>query len=171
MHTRTTFDKAKERYEMSEKTLSVRKKRMTRGTKYLLDFMFWGGIVVTLTLPVSLRWIGNYLDRVRENYLAALVVYFILGIFAVLLINELRRIFHTVLQENCFVEENVASLRKMGDISFIIAAFSLVRCFFYMTMAMAVVILVFVVAGLFSKVLALVFEEAVRYKEENDLTI
>ena len=26
-------------------------------------------------------------------------------------------------------------------------------------------------AGMFSKVLAMVFEEAVRYKEENDLTI
>jgi hypothetical protein len=31
--------------------------------------------------------------------------------------------------------------------------------------------LVFIIAGMFSKVLAMVFEEAVRYKEENDLTI
>ena len=36
---------------------------------------------------------------------------------------------------------------------------------------LAVVILVFVIAGLFSKVLACVFREAVRYKLENDLTI
>lgn len=34
-----------------------------------------------------------------------------------------------------------------------------------------VVILVFVIAGLFSKVLAGVFEQAVSYKQENDLTI
>ena len=34
-----------------------------------------------------------------------------------------------------------------------------------------VIILVFIIAGMFSKVLAMVFEEAVRYKEENDLTI
>ena len=40
-----------------------------------------------------------------------------------------------------------------------------------MTVAMGVVILVFVIAGLFSKVLACVFEQAVQYKEENDLTI
>ena len=38
-------------------------------------------------------------------------------------------------------------------------------------LAMLVVILVFVIAGLFSKVLACVFDEAVRYKQENDLTI
>ena len=36
---------------------------------------------------------------------------------------------------------------------------------------MCVVILVFVIAGLFSRVLAMVFEQAVTYKEENDLTI
>lgn len=38
-------------------------------------------------------------------------------------------------------------------------------------LAMLVIILVFIIAGMFSKVLAMVFEEAVRYKEENDLTI
>lgn len=48
---------------------------------------------------------------------------------------------------------------------------SVVRSIVYMTVAMAVVILVFIIAGLFSKVLACVFEEAVRYKEENDLTV
>ena len=40
-----------------------------------------------------------------------------------------------------------------------------------MTIAMGVVILVFVIAGLFSKVLSFVFEQAVAYKEENDLTV
>lgn len=45
------------------------------------------------------------------------------------------------------------------------------RCVVYLTIAMLVIILVFIIAGMFSKVLAMVFEEAVRYKEENDLTI
>jgi len=48
---------------------------------------------------------------------------------------------------------------------------SAVRCVVYLTIAMLVIILVFIIAGMFSKVLAMVFEEAVRYKEENDLTI
>jgi hypothetical protein len=59
----------------------------------------------------------------------------------------------------------------MGNWSFFIAGMSVVRICVYVTLAMAVVILVFVIAGLFSKVLALVFEEAVAFKEENDLTI
>ena len=107
----------------------------------------------------------------EEHYLPAVIIFVILGVLALLLVNELRKMFGTVLAENCFVPENVASLRRMGDLSFFIAAMSAVRCVVYLTIAMLVIILVFIIAGMFSKVLAMVFEEAVRYKEENDLTI
>ncbi len=151
--------------------LEDRKRRLTVCTKYFLDFMFYAGIVVTLSLSFSIHWIGRYLPRFEEYYGELLVIYSILGACAVLLIHELRKIFRTVLAKNCFVQENVGSLRRMGNISFLIVAMSLIRCIVYLTIAMAVVILVFMIAGLFSKVLAYVFEEAVRYKEENDMTI
>lgn len=154
-----------------KKDLNTRKMDLAKWTKFLLDFMFYAGIVVTATLPFSLKWIGTQLERVAENYKEAVIIYFVLGVSAIVLINELRKIFRTVLAEDCFVQENVASLRKMGNWSFFIAGMSVVRSIVYVTLAMAVVILVFVIAGLFSKVLAMVFEEAVRYKEENDLTI
>ena len=157
--------------ELSEENLRERKYTLTKGTKYLLDFMFYSGILVTVSLPVSLKYIGKYLEAVEEHYLPSVIIFAILGVLALLLINELRKMFRTVLAENCFVPENVASLRRMGDISFFIVAMSAVRCVVYLTIAMLVVILVFIIAGMFSKVLAYVFEEAVRYKEENDLTI
>ena len=144
------------------------KKILTMGTKYLLDFMFYGGILVTLSLPWSIRWIEKQLPYMVGHYEETVIIYFVLGVSAVVLIRELRRI---VLAEDCFVQENVVSLRKMGNWSFFIALMSVVRSVVYMTVAMGVVILVFVIAGLFSKVLACVFEEAVRYKEENDLTV
>ena len=160
-----------EKRELSEKELRERKFSLAKGTKYLLDFMFYAGILVTVSLPLSLKYIGKYLEAVEENYLPAVIIFVILGVLALLLINELRKMFGTVLAENCFVPENVASLRRMGDLSFFIAAMSAVRCVVYLTIAMLVIILVFIIAGMFSKVLAMVFEEAVRYKEENDLTI
>ena len=144
---------------------------LTRWVKYLLDIMFYGGILVTASLPFSVKWIGTFYEPVMEHYEETVIIYFVLGIAALVLIRELRRIFRTVLNEDCFVMENVVSLRKMGNWSFFIALMSVVRSIVYMTIAMLVIILVFVIAGLFSKVLALVFEEAVRYKEENDLTI
>lgn len=67
--------------------------------------------------------------------------------------------------------ENVIALNKMGTYSFLIAFVTAVRLVLYITPAVLIIILVFVIAGLFSKVLAGVFDQAVRYKMENDLTI
>lgn len=147
------------------------KRNLTMGTKYLLDVMFFSGILVTITLPVSIKVIGTCFPHLIEHYEESVVIYFVLGVAAVVLLRELRKIFKTVLDNNCFVQENVISLRKMGNWSFFIALMSVVRSIVYVTIAMAVVVFVFIIAGLFSKVLACVFEEAVRYKQENDLTI
>lgn len=157
--------------ELMKRDLEERKELLTKCTKYLLDFMFYAGIAVTATLPFTIKWVGQYLPRLLEHYQEVVIIYFVLGIAALVLIRELRRIFGTVLAGDCFVRENVVSLRKMGNWSFFIALMSVVRSIVYLTVAMAVVILVFVIAGLFSKVLALVFEQAVSFKEENDLTI
>ncbi len=151
--------------------MDQKKETLIKLTKYFLDFMFFGGIVVTATLPFSLKIIGRYLERVAQNYGEALIIYFVLGIAAVVIIRELRKIFKTVIDRNCFVYANVESLKKMGKWSFFIVLMSVVRSFVYLTMAIAVVILVFTIAGLFSFVLSFVFEEAVGYKEENELTI
>lgn len=149
----------------------MKRESLIKLTKYILDFMFYAGIMVTATLPFSLKFIGNYLDRVRENYPEAVMIYFVLGIAAVVIIRELRKIFKTVIDRDCFVRENVVSLDKMFKWSVFIVIMSIVRSIVYLTVAMGVVILVFTIAGLFSKVLAFVFEQAVEYKEENDLTI
>lgn len=153
------------------KTVPEKKKQLTRWTKYLLDFMFYCGILVTASLPLTVKWIGKYMPNLEIHYEETVIIYFVLGIAALVLVRELRKIFSTVLEENCFVMENVISLRRMGNWSFFIALMSIVRSIVYVTIAMLVVVLVFVIAGLFSKVLALVFEQAVQYKEENDLTV
>ncbi len=140
-------------------------------TKYFLDLMFYGGIVVTATLPFSLKLIGNYVENVAEHYGEVVIIYFVLGIAAIVIIRELRKIFKTVMNKDCFVLSNVESLKKMGKWSFFIVIMSLVRSIVYLTIAMLVVILVFTIAGVFSFVLSFVFEEAVGYKEENDFTI
>lgn len=156
---------------MKTENYGIDRQRFTQGVKYLLDFMFYSGIVVTASLIWSIKWIGTFYEPIANHYEESVIIYTVLGVAALKLIYELRKIFRTVLQKDCFVMDNVVSLRKMGNWSFFIAGLSVVRSILYLTIAMLVVILVFVIAGLFSKVLAMVFEEAVRYKEENDLTI
>lgn len=150
----------------------MKKESITRITKLLLDFMFFSGILVTVTLPFTITWITDlYPNVIRTHYTEYVIIYFSLGILAIAILGELRKMFRTILKGDCFVYDNVVSLQRMGTYSFMIAAISLVRNIIYLTNAMSVVILVFLIAGLFSKVLAFVFEDAVRYKEENDLTI
>jgi hypothetical protein len=113
------------------------------------------------------------MDAKLPDYLWQMVVLLaVCGVFALLIIWELRKIFQTVLNEDCFVRDNVSSLNKMGNYSFIIAIVMCLRCIlFYVTLAALSMVIVFIIAGLFSKVLSQVFDKAVTYKLENDLTI
>lgn len=147
------------------------KDKLTLFTKFLLDFMFYAGIIVIVTLPLSIKLFGRFNTYFAENYYSLCVIFFLSGIFAVLILQQLRRMFGTVLNDDCFVHENVASLEKMSIYSFFIAVITACRLFIYLTPAVLIIILVFVIAGLFSKVLAGVFDKAVTYKQENDLTI
>jgi len=147
------------------------KDKLTLFTKFLLDFMFYTGIVVIITLPFSIKFYGRYNTYFRENCYSLYVILLLSGIFAILIIQQLRRMFLSVINDDCFIRENVVSLEKMSIYSFFIAVITACRLFIYLTPAVFIVILVFVIAGLFSKVLAGVFDKAVTYKIENDLTI
>lgn len=151
--------------------VTIMKDKLTLFTKYLLDFMFYMGFVVIITLPLSIKLYGHYNTYFAENYYSLCVIFFLSGIFAVLILRELRKMFRSVLNDDCFIRENVISLERMSIYSFFIAVITACRLFLYLTPAVLVVILVFVIAGLFSKVLARVFDKAVTYKLENDLTI
>lgn len=144
---------------------------ITGATKILLDIMFYVGIVVTLTLPVSFYFYGKYNELFKNYYIQMVVIFMIAGVFAVLILYELRRIFKTVLNDDCFVKSNVRSLNRMGIYSFAIMLVMLCRLPMFFTPAVFVIVVVFLIAGLFSRVLAIVFDRAVEYKQENDFTI
>lgn len=148
------------------------KSKITKVTKGILDIMFVSGIIVTLFLPLSLKIAGKYIDDQLLAYQWQMVaIYGVCGVLALLIISELRKIFKTVLKDDCFVRENVSSLERMGNYSFIIVIMLVVKSMFYVTIASLALLFVFIIAGLFSKVLAQVFDRAVSYKLENDLTI
>ena len=88
--------------------------KLTKITKFLLDFMYFAGMLVCLTLPFTFKWYGSYNDLFVIYYWPLVVIFFLSGVLAILLIGELRKMFDTVLADNCFVRENVKSLHKMG---------------------------------------------------------
>ena len=146
--------------------------RIKKLTKLILDIMFFTGIIVLLTLPIWLRFAGTHYSKdIEIQYLAMLIVFAVSGLNGILIVNELRKMMKTVLEVNCFVEDNVKSLRRMARYSLVISIFFFIKVLLVPTPATLIIILVFFIAALFSVVLSCVFQEAVNYKDENDLTI
>lgn len=149
----------------------MKRKSLACFTKYLLDFMFIVGIGICLTVPFIFRQAGKYIEVVEDNYVPFSIIFMLAGVFALLILWKLRKMFKTVLAGDPFVEDNVLSLRRMGVYSFVIASLMAIRLFFAITMTAIVLVLVFLIAGLFSLVLSQVFDKAISYKLENDYTI
>ena len=148
------------------------KLNIIRFTKAVLDIMFVLGILITATLPFLLKTYGKYVEPGIEKYIwQNSVVLGLCGIFSLMIVWELRTMFKTVIADDCFVRNNVTSLKKMSIYSVGIVFFMAVKCLFNITLATMAIMMVFIIAGLFSRVLAQVFDKAVTYKLENDLTI
>lgn len=146
--------------------------KLNKITKIILDFMFYSGIIVLVTLPVTLKLAGTYYsESLVRYYWSMLAIFGGSGICGVVIVHQLRKMMRTVVDQDCFVDGNVKSLKVMGKISFVIAILFLLKSFLLPTPATFIIILTFLIAGLFSLVLSCVFNEAIRYKEENDLTI
>lgn len=146
--------------------------KITVFTKYFLNIMFYSGILVVLSLPYTLQLVGRYyLPEFERYYWPMLIIYFLSGISGLIIVYQLRRMIRTVIEKNCFVKNNIISLKIMGKVSFLITFLQFIKVFFVTSSASFVIILTFFIAGIFSHVLGLVFAEAVRFKEENDLTI
>lgn len=152
----------------------TRQKALYKFTKFLVDFMYYCGIVIIILVPFLLKKFSYLSEELSSDSirLQTSVVLIISGVLAVFILDEIRNIFNTIVKdENPFKLSNVKSLRKMAVCAFLIGVLFTYKCFFWFTLATAIIILVFAVAGLFCLVLADVFKQAVYYKEENDLTV
>ncbi|MBQ8488686.1 MAG: DUF2975 domain-containing protein [Pseudobutyrivibrio sp.] len=147
----------------------------------ILDICFLIGVALELATPFGLKYAVNIVikflgetteyARILDHYAYAVVSIMLVGGSALLILYELRKMMKTVINDDCFVQANVTSLVRMSIYAFVITGLKLLRCFVYFTPAALIVAGVFFFAGLFSKVLSLVFDRAVQYKLENDLTI
>lgn len=154
---------------------------LNRSVKVILDLCFYIGLILEILVPFGLKYavqlivklLGDTTEyaKILDHYPYAIISIMLVGASTLAILYELRKMMKTVINDDCFVKQNVTSLYRMGTYAFVITVLKLLRCFVYFTPAAVIVAGVFLFAGLFSKVLARVFDTAVRYKEENDLTI
>lgn len=147
-------------------------KGLSGWVKRFLDLVFIGGIGIFLGLPFILKW---YLDLLyiwtEQDYYFLMIFMYISGFACLAIVNEIRKIFKTLNRKNPFMMDNVRSLKRIAIASFAVSAAYVAKVVFYNSFLTVVIAMVFVIAGLFSIILAEVFKQAVEVKEENDLTI
>ncbi len=151
----------------------IGEKSIASFVKILLDIIFISGIGVLISLPVSVKWylMRIYGMREQNNYYYLVALLAVTGFFALGILREIRKIFMTLNGRDPFVVQNVKSLNRMGIFSFVIAFFYVMKIFILNSFFTIVICMVFVIAGLFSIILAEVFRQAVEVKMENDYTI
>ena len=155
--------------------------KLNKFVKTILDICFFIGLIMEIAVPFGLKYAVKLVMKlwgetteyaqILEHYPYAVVSIMLVGTSALMILWELRKMMKTVIRDDCFVQENVSSLVRMSIYAFVIGGLKLLRCFVYFTPAAVIIAGVFIFAGLFSRVLACVFDKAVSYKQENDLTI
>ncbi len=140
--------------------------------RWLLELILIGGIAILISLPYLIKWyIGLLYWGTSELYWFLLPFLYVTGVFAVVIVFEMKRVFMRLSKRNPFMEENIKSLKHISVSSFIIAAVYVIKIIFFNSFLTIILCMAFVIAGLFMLVLAEVFRQAMLVKEENDLTI
>jgi hypothetical protein len=140
--------------------------------KRFIDLIFFGGIAIVLGLPLILQWYMDWLaGSTSELYAFLLPFLYVTGILALIIVNELRKIFKTLNRMDPFRMDNVKSFKLISVCCFSIAFLYLVKIFFFNSFLTIILMMVFIIGGFFLLIIAEVFRQAVIVKEENDLTI
>lgn len=139
--------------------------------KYMVDAMFYGGILCCILVPFLVSQASNYFGYGESLILPLDITLITSGVAAVYIMYILKSMFTTLLGGNPFVWSNVSCFRKMAVASFSIALIYIVKCFYWFTPATVIIVIAFFIAGLFCLTLKDVFKQAVCYKEESDYTV
>ncbi|RCX17477.1 DUF2975 family protein [Anaerobacterium chartisolvens] len=140
--------------------------------KRLLDLVFIGGIGIYAGIPIVLKWYMEFIySRSSESYPFLMVFLYVTGVPCLWAVYEVRKIFKTLNRMNPFMADNVKSLNHLSVTCFIIAVAYVVKIIYYPSFLTVIVAMLAVIGGLFLVVLAEVFHQAVKVKEENDLTV
>lgn len=157
------------------------KKSLSSMLNIILSMILFFGVILT-GLTYYKTFSENNMKNVDGIILIILLTIGVICTFKIVI--ELKRVIKTLVLENPFTWKNVKSLRSITFSSFIIAGCYLINFFVNMGKVGYNIIyldtkgvhtdaeiFIFLLAGCFVGILSKVFEQAVKYKEDNDLTI
>lgn len=134
-------------------------------------------MVITIAVIVFLPWIVDHYLIVMYDGVSSyaktmlLIMLYPCGVCGLLIENELRKMFMSLEKKNPFVIENVKSLNRMGILMLIILVMFIFKVITLNTIMTMLTCFAIVIISILCFVLADVINQAVIYKQENDLTI
>ena len=147
------------------------KKSISSLIKKFLQILICTGIIVLILLPLLLKKYIQYINPVLDYY-SALVLLYVSGVPAIIIVYEFIKLFRSLKEDNPFIENNVKAL-KVSSICSLIIAIEYGGGIFLVTNSIfgIIIIGVFIIAWLGLYILSELLQKAIKYKEENDLTI
>ena len=142
-----------------------------RFTKFLVDFMFYMGILVCISLPFTLGRVMTALHYSLDLRLPFTIILSLAGGCALFLLWQIRRMLKTLVVGSPFIMENVSCLRRASVASFLIALIFALKLIFSFTISSTIIVIIFSLLGLFALTLKDVFKQAVAYKEDSEGTV
>lgn len=148
-------------------------------TYVLITSLLMLNVLILVTLPwiisnVIKIEIGYGYASIEQNfnmYIYFLLILYVSGSCALLILNDLRLIFKSCIKEEVFIRSNVTRLYRMALITTIIAVLFFSKIFVVNSIMTMIIVFVFFMASVFCFIISLLFDQAVDYKEEIDLTI
>ena len=132
-------------------------------------------IVVLITLPMNveyyLRMIYNTAEVAVRAKIILLIILYPCGISSLLIELQLKRMFRTLVKKDPFVQKNVQALKIMGFAMVTITVFLFAKIFLMNSLMTMLGSFASILLAVFCFVLADVFQQAVFYKQDNELTI
>lgn len=148
------------------------KRGLSRFVEGLLIFLLCLAPVLMITLPWTIPLItGRHAGEPLFLYEKYLVILFLSGLLAELLLWQARGMMHNINRGRAFCKDTVRRLHVMGWESLVMGGAYGVATFFVTKFFMVVVLVTFATVGMILLVFAELFRQAVAYKEENDMTI
>lgn len=135
-----------------------------------LKIIFVMGLIIYLALPFLLSKYVEWFNPVLK-YIPALVILYVSGIPALIIVFKFIKIFNTLKLDNPFIMENVKNLKAISICSLIISIEYIIGMFFIVSIFEIILIAVFIITWLGSYILSELLRKAIEYKEENELTI
>lgn len=149
----------------------MNKTKINQITKILVDMLFYLGIIAVLAVPFLAKYLGSFYDYGSPATIIFTVILYASGICALYILFNLKQMFKTLLGGNPFVDKNIICFKRMAAACGVISLIYIVKCFLLFSWGTIVVAVMFVVAALFCLTLRNIFEQAISYKLENDLTV